>query len=180
MHRLFVGLRPPASVRAQLRAAMGGVPQARWQDDDQLHLTLRFIGEVDRRVAEDIAVALGHLRAAPIEVALAGTGAFDKHGRSDAIWAGVTPHDALAALHNKVDRALTGAGVTPDTRAYLPHITLARLPRSAGVEPEIARYLADTAGLTSDPFTLGHVTLFESTLGRGGARYEVVERYPLL
>lgn len=179
MHRLFVGLRPPAPIRAALRGIMGGVPRARWQDDDQLHLTLRFIGEIDRPLAEDVAIALGHIHAAPIEVALAGVGSFDKLGRVDALWAGVTPHDALAALHRKIDHALFAIGLAPEGRAYLPHITLARLPRSGGAAPEIARYLASHAALTSKVFTLSHFTLFESTLAPAGARYDVIERYAL-
>ena len=81
MHRLFVALRPPPSVRAALAATMDGVPQARWQHDEQLHMTVRYIGEVDTRVAEDIALVLGQVHAAPIEVALSGVGAFDKMGR---------------------------------------------------------------------------------------------------
>lgn len=179
MHRLFVALRPPPAIRAQLRAVMGGVPGARWQDDEQLHLTLRFIGEVDGRVAEDIVLALGHVHAPPIEIALAGVGAFDKNGRVDALWAGVTPLDALAALHRKVDHAMVCVGLVPEGRTYLPHITLARLPRSMGMGIEIERWRADHAGLTSAPFTIGHLYLYASTLGSGGARYEAIERWPL-
>ena len=58
MHRLFVALRPPRAMREQLLDAMGGVPGARWQSDDQLHLTLSFIGDVDRPLADDIAACL--------------------------------------------------------------------------------------------------------------------------
>src|SRR3546814_10503522 len=58
MHRLFVAIRPPAAIRKALLSIMGGVEGARWQSDDQLHLTLRFIGEVDRHRADDIAAAL--------------------------------------------------------------------------------------------------------------------------
>jgi 2'-5' RNA ligase len=179
MHRLFVALRPPPPVRAALAATMDGVAQARWQDDEQLHLTLRYIGEVDRRMAEDIAVALGHLHGSAIEVALAGVGAFDKKGRTDALWAGVAPHEALAALHRKIDHALVRLGLPPEGRAYLPHITLARLSRSAGFGPEIDRWRAAHAGLASPPFRFEHLTLFESRLGGEGARYEVVERWRL-
>lgn len=179
MHRLFVALRPPPPIRALLSAAMGGVPGARWQDDEQLHLTLRFIGEVDGRVAEDVALALGHVHAPAIEVALAGVGAFDKDGRVNALWAGVTPHDALAALHRKVDHAMVRVGLAPEGRTYLPHITLARLPRSMGMGVEIERWCADHAGLSSAPFTIEHLCLFASTLGTGGARYEAVDRWPL-
>lgn len=177
MHRLFVALRPPPAVRTALAATMNGVLQARWQDDDQLHLTVRYIGEVDGRMAEDVVLALGQVRAPPIEVALSGVGAFDKKGRVDALWAGVAPHDALAALHRKVDHALIRLGLPPEGRAYLPHVTLARISRGAAFGPEIERWQAVHAGLSSPPFTIEHMTLFESHLGGEAARYEVVERW---
>lgn len=176
MHRLFVGLRPPPAIRALLIETMGGVPGARWQSDEQLHLTLRFVGEVDRRTAEDAAHALAGVRAAPVELRIEGVGRFDTRGRANALWAGVRPHDGVAALHRKVDQALVRAGLEPERRAYLPHVTLARMGGSAGA-PD--RWLADHAGLSSESFTLGHFLLFESHLGQGGASYEAVERYPL-
>lgn len=179
MHRLFVALRPPPTVRAALAATMDGVPQARWQDDDQLHLTVRYIGEVDGRMAEDIVLALGQVHAPPVEVALSGVGAFDKKGRVDALWAGVAPHDALAALHRKLDHALVRLGLAPEGGAYLPHVTLARISRGTGFGPEIERWQAAHGGLASQPFTIEHMTLFESHLGGEGARYDVVERWRL-
>jgi len=179
MHRLFVALRPPPAIRALLVRAMGGVPRARWQEDDQLHLTLRYVGEVERPVAENIALALGQVHAAAPTVALAGVGAFDKQGRVDTLWAGVTPHDSLAALHRKVDQALVRIGLAPERRAYLPHVTLARLPRAAGAGVEIERWRADQAMLGSEPFALDSMILYESHLGRDRARYEAVACFPL-
>lgn len=176
MHRLFVGIRPPAVIRAQLLALMGGVPGARWQNDGQLHCTLRFVGEVDRHAAEDIAIALGAIRFPAFEVALHGVGQFDSRGRPNALWAGLRPHDALAQLHQKVDQAIVRAGQEPERRAYLPHITLARMNASAGATE---RFLEAHAGLAGAPFAVEHFVLFESTLGREGAIYEAVERYPL-
>jgi len=178
MHRLFVALRPPRAIRLHVADAMHGIGDARWQDDDQLHLTIRYIGEVDRRMAEDIAVELGHVHGHAITTAVAGVGAFDRRGRIDALWAGLTPHEALAALHRKVDHALVRLGLPPEGRAYLPHITLARLPRSA--DPvEVERWRAEQAGLASAPFTMEHLILFESTLGNAGARYDTIARWPL-
>jgi 2'-5' RNA ligase len=179
MHRLFVAMRPPPDIRALLIAAMGGVSRARWQDDEQLHLTLRFIGEVDRPQAEDVAAALGRVRAEAPAVAIAGVGRFEKAGRTDTIWAGIAPRQPVAELHASIDRALRQAGIAPDRRAYLPHVTLARLPRSAGAEPSVERFLADRAALSSAPFSCGAFFLFESRLGHEGARYEAVARYPL-
>ena len=179
MHRLFVALRPPSAIRALLAGTQGGVRHARWQYGDQFHLTVRYIGEVERPVAEDVAIALGQVHVPAPTVALAGVGAFDKQGRVDALWAGVKPHDALTALHKKVDQALVRIGLESERRAYLPHITLARLPRSAGGDPAIEQWRARHSALTSDPFTLDALILYESHLGRDGASYAPVARYPL-
>jgi len=179
MIRLFVALRPPVAVRTLLQAAMTGVAGARWQDDDQLHLTLRFIGEVDRHQAEDIAAALAVIHAPAPTVAIAGVGRFERRGRTDTLWAAVAPHDALRHLHRKVDQACLRAGVAPDHRAYLPHLTLARIARSQGDPAEIERWLAVQAALASAPFTLPHLILYQSHLARDGAAYEPVARWPL-
>ena len=178
MIRLFVALRPPPEIRAQLAATMDGVLGARWQDDDQLHLTLRFIGEIERPVAEDVAAALAHVHAEAPVVTLSGVGRFERRSPTTALWAGVSQHDALAALHRKVDQACVRAGLAPEGRAYLPHITLARMARgAAGTDAE--RWIAAHAALASTPFALPHLVLYESTLTRDGARYEPVARWPL-
>ncbi|HTG37942.1 RNA 2',3'-cyclic phosphodiesterase [Sphingomonas sp.] len=176
MHRLFAGLRPPPAIRQRLAGIMHGVPGARWQGDDQLHITLRFIGQVDRRAAEDAAHALAAIRFAPLSLHIAGVGGFDVRGRPNALWAGIQPRDAIGQLHRKIDQALVRIGLEPEHRAYLPHITLARLGRSAG---PVDRWLADHAGLATDAFDIDAMILFKSHLGREGALYEAVERYPL-
>ena len=175
-HRLFVALRPPRPIRDLLRAAMHGISAARWQDDDQLHLTLRFIGEVDRHRAEDIAAALGALHAPAITARIAGVGLFDRRGAPHMIWAGVEPLAQLAALQRKIDQLLARVGVEAETRAFMPHVTLARLNRSAG---PVAPFLALHSDLASAPFVFDHFILYESEMGHGGSRYHPVARYPL-
>lgn len=179
MHRLFVALRPPPAVRALLLDAMGGVPGARWQDDEQLHITVRFIGEVDRRHAEDIAAALAAVAAPAPGVRIDGVGTFDRRGRVDTLWARVGPADPLAALYRKVDQALARAAVAPDPRRYLPHVTLARFSRTAADPAAIERWVADHAALASPTFALSHLMLYESVLAHDGARYEAIARWPL-
>ena len=175
-HRLFVALRPPRPIRDLLRAAMHGLSAARWQDDEQLHLTSRFIGEVDRHRAEDLAAALGALHAPAITARIAGVGVFERKGWPHTVWAGVEPAAALAALHRKVDQLLVRVGVAPETRAFVPHVTLARLNRSAG---PVAPFLTLHSDLASTPFVFDHVILYESEMGHGGSRYHPVARYPL-
>ena len=176
MHRLFVAIRPPAPIRERLLDLMEGVRGARWQDEEQLHLTLRFIGEVDRHQAEDVAAALGSIHHARFEIALASLGSFDRRGEPTHLWAGVSPHEPLKALHNKVDQALARAGVEPDRRAYLPHITLARLNRSTG---PIDALLQAHGGIATPPFPVTEFRLYESDLTPDGAIYSVVGRYKL-
>ena len=176
MHRLFVAIRPPAAIRAILLGAMGGISGARWQSEDQLHLTLRFIGEVDRHLAGDVHAALGAIHQPAFEIALNGIGAFERRGQAETVWAGVAPHAPLKALHKKVDAALTRVGVAPDQRAFLPHVTLARLKRSSG---PVGNLLEQAGGLTSPLFTVDHFGLFESALTQDRAVYTLIERYGL-
>lgn len=176
MHRLFVAIRPPLAIRHRLLAAMGGISGARWQSDDQLHLTLRFIGEVDRHQAGDVHAALGSIRHAPFDLSLNGIGSFDRRGILDTVWVGVTPQEQVKALHRKVDAALARVGLPPDERAFLPHITIARLNRNAG---PIGNLLEEAGGLSSPAFTVDSFALFESDLTNEAAVYSVVERYPL-
>ena len=176
MHRLFVAARPPGPIRHQLLGLMDGVGGARWQEDDQLHLTLRFIGAVDGRAAEDVAEALLAVRHPPIDTAIAGIGTFDRKGRIDALWAGLAPADALSALHRKIDHALVRIGLPPEGRAYHPHVTLARFNRKGG---DVSAFAALHAGLASPPFRIESFGLFESRLGSTGAQYAQVARYDL-
>ena len=176
MHRLFVAIRPPEPIRDLLIDAMDGGADFRWQDDLQLHLTLRFVGEVERPVAEDLADALGRVRAARFELRIKGVGRFDQRN-SGALWAGVEPKAPLAALAAKVERACLGVGLEPERRAFHPHVTLARWKGRRSREAE--EFVARRRALASEPFAVDEFILFESRLSRHGAHYEAVGTYPL-
>jgi 2'-5' RNA ligase len=176
MQRLFVAIQPPLAARKKLLAAMGGVLNARWQSEEQLHLTLRFIGEVDRHGAADIGAALGTIHHPRFTLSLDRVGQFDKRGRTDALWVGVTPQDAVDSLKRKVDQALVRVGVAPEQRAYLPHITLARFSRKPG---DFSDFAARSGQLAGAPFTVDHFILYESHLATDGAAYVPLARFPL-
>ncbi len=176
MHRLFVAIRPPATVRAQLLDLMGGVAGSRWLDDDRLHMTLRFIGEVDRHLARDVDAALSSVHHPRFVIAVNGLGVFDRRGEPATLWAGVAPHEPLRALHRKIDQALVRVGVEPARRAYMPHVTLARLPRGAG---PLRALIEASGGVAGPPFEVEQFRLYESRLSPEGPVYDVAERYPL-
>jgi 2'-5' RNA ligase len=176
MHRLFVAIRPPETIRDLLIDAMDDSPELRWIPEDNIHLTLRFIGEVERPLAEDIAATLASVRFHAFSLRIAGVGQFAQR-KGGALWAGVEPRDQLSALAAKVERACVTAGAEPERRAFHPHITLARWSRRSNTA--VNAFLSRNAGLSSEPFDVTALTLFESRLSRHGAHYEKVAEYPL-
>ena len=177
MHRLFVAIRPPQQVRDLLLDAMDDSADFRWQDEEQLHLTLRFVGEVERPLANDLGDALRQIRSPPLGLRIAGVGRFEQRS-SGALWAGVEPKEPLAALAAKVERACQQIGLDPERRAFHPHITLARWKGRRTREAH--DFLERTRGLSSEPFAVDEFILFQSLLSRHGAHYEAVERYELV
>jgi 2'-5' RNA ligase len=176
MHRLFVAIRPPENVCDLLIDAMDDSPDLRWVSEEQLHLTLRFVGEVERPVANDLAVALGTLRSERFDLRISGVGRFDQK-RGGAVWAGVEPKAPVAALAAKVERACQSIGIEAEKRSFHPHVTLGRW--SGRSSPTADRLVARLGGLASDPFAVQRFSLFESHLSRHGPHYEVVAEYEL-
>lgn len=176
MHRLFVAIRPPEAIRDLLIDAMDDSFDFRWQDEEQLHITLRFIGEVDRPLADDLADALGRIRTQPFEARIKGVGRFEQRS-SGALWAGLEPKAPLATLAAKIERVCQSVGLEPERRAFHPHITLARWKGRR--TREVQDFLERKRGLASEPFAIDRFILFESRLSRHGAHYEEVAGYPL-
>ena len=174
MHRLFVAIRPPEDICDLLIDAMDDSPELRWVGDEQLHLTLRFIGEVERRTADELAAALAKVRFDLFDLKLAGVGRFDRRN-GGALWAGVEPKAPVSALAAKVERLCQEAGLNPERRAFHPHVTLARWK---GRSSRAADALVERVrGLSSDPFEVDRFILFESHLSRHGPHYEIVAEY---
>ena len=172
MIRLFTGLTLPEHHRQRLGALGCGVEGARWVAAENLHITLRFIGEVDEDQAEDLAAALDSVTADPFEVSIKGINTFGHPPHS--VWAGVedAPSGALAALHANVESALVRAGAKPEGRKYTPHVTLARFRHVQA--SRLAGFMEGGADLDLEPFSVTGFTLFQSHLGPSGAQYESV------
>ena len=177
MHRLFVALRPPEDIRDLLVDAMEDSPELRWVGDENLHLTLRFIGEVERPLADDIALALSRIRSERFELRIAGVGIFERRN-GGALWAGIQPREPVAALAAKVERTCVAAGLEPERRAFHPHVTLARWNRREAAAAQA--FLERNRALATDSFAVDRFILYESRLSRHGAHYEETADYPLV
>ncbi len=174
--RLFAAIALPDDVAQSLLLIQSGVPGARWMTREQLHLTLRFIGEVDGRDARVVDDALMSIAAPAFPLELYGTGQFG--GRTPhALWVGIRPNEALMHLQRKIETALQRFGLAPDPRKFVPHVTLARLRNTpAG---RVMDYLADHALYASRPFDIGAFILYSSVTTPGGSIYRAERAYPL-
>jgi 2'-5' RNA ligase len=174
--RLFTALALPDEIARPLLLMQAGVPGARWQKREQLHLTLRFIGEVDGAEANAIDDALAAITAPSFTLELKGVGSFGSRIPRD-LWAGTAPNEALVHLNRKIESALQRIGLEPEPRKFTPHVTLARLkssPRGAVMD-----YLTDHALYASAPFPVTAFSLYSSKLTSDGSIYRVEKEYGL-
>lgn len=175
--RLFVAIALPEDLRARLSELQQGVPAARWVDPDNLHLTLRFIGEADGGQAQDLDAALTQVRAARFDVSLTGVDRFGRGRKSRALWVGVAPCPELDRLRRKVERAAQAAGFAPEGRKFKPHITLARFKGDPGTR--LHDFLARNTAFRAAPFAAHEFVLYSSLLAQSGAIYTPEAAYPL-
>jgi 2'-5' RNA ligase len=175
--RLFVALSLPDDLRDRLSALSCGLPGARWVAPENLHLTLRFIGEVDRDEAEDIDAALTAVRCPRFPVTLAGVGDFGDERRLRSVWVGVDANPTLELLQGKVERAVQRAGQPPEKRKFKPHITLARFKSHPG--DKLQTYFTQQGLFRAPPFEVTEFTLYSSYLSHEGAIYQPEAVYPL-
>lgn len=177
MIRLFVALSFPDEVCRSLAALCAGVPGARWAHPEQFHLTLRFIGEVDGRIAHAISEELSGITMPNFELNLFGVGTFGDKRKANTLWAGVRPNPALNRLQEKVDNAVLRVGLPPDRRKFAPHVTLARLNNAPF--DRLGAYLSHHALYSAPSFTCDRFTLYSSFLSSSGAIYTPEQVYRL-
>lgn len=188
--RLFVALEIPDGVRREVEALMRAVerdlPAARWVRPEGLHLTLAFLGEVDRGRLTAILPALTAVFGAgsPFSLVAAGGGCFPPRRPARVAWVGLqgaTPEDdaRLAALQAEVAAsAAFAAGIEPERRPFHAHLTLAR-PVAPWPVPAVDRFQRAAERRFGPAFAVGEGVLMESELAPGGSRYRPVERFAI-
>ncbi|HWK64679.1 MAG TPA: RNA 2',3'-cyclic phosphodiesterase [Rhizobiaceae bacterium] len=176
MPRLFTALEIPRDAALSLSLLRGGLPGARWVDVENYHLTLRFIGDVEGHVADEVANALDRVRRPGFSLTLSGVGAFGK--KPHAVWAGVAASPDLNALQAEIERICQRLGLPADPRKFSPHVTLARLKNANPAD--VAHYLSARGNFAAQPFRVSRFVLMSSRDSVGGGPYIVEEAWPLL
>lgn len=168
MPRLFTALEIPQEVSFALSLKKGGLPGARWIDTENHHITLRFIGNVSDRTADEIIHTLTAINRAPFELSITNLGVFCSR-KPHALWAGVNSSPALISLQAEQERLIQSLGLPVERRKYTPHVTLARLRGTS--HAEVARYLDESGDFTCRPFRVERFKLLSSRASMGGGPY---------
>ncbi len=176
MPRLFTALEIPRDAALSLSLLRGGLPGARWVDVENYHITLRFFGDIEGHVADEIANALDRVHRPSFALSLSGVGAFGSK-KPHSIYAGVSPSPELHALQGEIDRICLRLGMVPDQRKFTPHVTLARLRSPSPID--IAQYLSARGNFSTASFRVGRFVLMSSRDSVGGGPYVVEEAWPL-
>lgn len=176
MPRLFTALEVPRDAALSLSLLRGGLPGARWIDVENYHLTLRFIGDVEGHIADEIADALDRVRRPSFQIRLNGVAAFGSR-KPHSIYAGVDPSPELNALQAEIERLCQRTGLPAEPRKFIPHVTLARLRNPSTLD--IATYLSARGNFSTAAFKVGRFVLMSSRDSVGGGPYVVEEAWRL-
>ncbi|MGH6827983.1 MAG: RNA 2',3'-cyclic phosphodiesterase [Rhizomicrobium sp.] len=174
--RLFVALAIPEPIAQCLMLIQGGVPGARWQTREQLHLSLRFIGEADGREAAMLEDALAGIEGKAFDLELHGAGQFGNR-QPHTLWVSARAGEPLAQLQRKVDNAIRRVGEPRDPHKFTAHVTLARLKHPENAK--VVEWLTHHALFVSPKFRVTDFQLYSSLLTDGGSIYHIERDYPL-
>lgn len=170
--RLFIGLELPDSLQRLLARLTTDLPGAHWHMPQDLHITLRFLGQLDPVRQQAILPLLRSSSVAPFRLQVSGVGDFDQR----ILWAGLAPSDPLLALKQQLDLGLQAMSLPADMHDYHPHITLARI--KADHQDSLRDFIEAYQQLELPSWEVSHLSLFESRNNDQG-RYHVLGRYPL-
>jgi 2'-5' RNA ligase len=177
MIRLFIAVDIPEDIRILMCGMGGTIPGARAVPTEQLHLTLKFLGDTDSGLLPDIKEALAEISCPCFTFCLKGVGHFPPRGNPRVLWVGIEPVAEVTALRNRVEKCLAAIGIPRDSRKFSPHITLARLKESP--LKRVTQFLAGNSLFETPPFIIREFLLYSSSLSAKGAAHRVLESYPL-
>ena len=167
MPRLFIAIDIPERIIDDITATFCAMQGARWVEDAQIHLTLRFIGEVTADTGEIIRNALRRVKGRPFSLRVKGMGYFPPRNEPRILWAGIAENEELLRMQSRIERAVVSAGIDHDDRKFHPHVTIARL--NATHVRHVARFVTQNSLFMTEEFSVSSFHLYSSTLGKEGA-----------
>ena len=182
--RLFVALEIPNEIRSALAVFLkelrGITPQAKWVRAENLHVTLKFLGETEAVRVSAIESALASIRSAePVAMEFRGLGFFPNDRRPRVFWAGMEGSANLKPLAEDIDHSLHQLGFPLEDRPFAPHLTLARF-NPPGLPPKLASVVTEHSSRTFGSLIAREFHLVESNLKSTGAEYTSLKSFPFV
>ena len=177
MVRLFIAIPLPTVIKEAIVGLGGLLPGARPVPVEQMHLTLRFIGEVEGSRRLDIEEVLAEVIRPSFSLYLQGVGTFPPRGVPRVLWAGVQPKDDLQNLRRSIENTLAAIGIPREKQKFQPHLTLARLNNPS--IHHLQQFLAGNTLLRSPEFSVTSFCLYKSQLTNGGPLHSRLRTYAL-
>ncbi len=179
--RAFIAVDLPENIRESLvqveKQLDSDAAKIKWVEKDNLHLTVKFLGEISDEQAEKIKHALSKIKFEQQTVSISETGVFPSEDYIKVIWVGIRPNEQIIELHKNIESALTGLGIKKDTRKFEAHITLGRV-RFVKDKPRLVKSIK-SADVKTDEFTISSFKLKKSTLTEKGPIYEDIKKIRL-
>ena len=177
MVRLFVALKLPQRAREQLVPLQYGLDHANWVLRENMHLTLRFIGQIRSESFDDIFSALRAVRSKPVPLKFSDVGHFSRGSSARAVWVGVHPSKRLVEMRKRIEKSLSSVGPIAAPQKYIPHVTIAYLQGTK--QKHILRWLITNASFSTQTIMFSEFALYESYRSRKGPTYHILETFPL-
>ncbi len=169
MPRLFIAIDMPEQVRDQISDLYTAIQGARWVPQDQLHITMCFIGETDTQTETSIITALEQIWFEPFHIAVKSTGFFPLRKDPQVLWVGIDNRTELEDLQRSIERSITALGIEAGRRTFHPHVTVARLDRPH--KERVIQFITDNHLFKTEPFEISEFHLYRSYLGKNGAQH---------
>ena len=177
--RLFLAIPLPPEITERIETICRGLPDVRWVPAEQMHITLRFLGDdLTEAHLEDVIETLNDVVCDSFDLQLGGVGRFLHPRAPQVLWLGVNEQPALLELHRRIESRLRVLGYAGEKRAYTPHITLARLKGVS--DHRVLQYLELYDGFVAGSCSVTEFVLFSSVLRPGGAQHTCEAVFPLV
>lgn len=167
--RLFIALPLPQPVKRKLVDLQKPIKGVRWQSSDQIHLTLKFIGDSDQELFEKLNNVLGEIKHPSFLIDINGMGYFPENEYPRILWAGVKENKRLKQLYDKVEKSCVSLGIKSENRSFKPHITLGRLKGAS--KGDVLTFLEKHEKVKITDIPVNEFVLYESKPDPDGVRY---------
>lgn len=176
--RLFIALPIPSSAKKRLGELHQPIEGVRWQQEGQIHLTLKFLGETDPERAQDLKNDLQNITMPAFDISIQGFGYFSQDKQPRVLWADIKKSAPLKNLQKAVELKCQELGFKAESRAFKPHITIARI--NGGANCDIMSFINQHKRFQISDIPIEEFVLYESKLNAEGAKHIRLKAFPLV